>query len=113
MAWASRHCLFLLASSDDGRAMPTWSDTYSASSLEEVLQKQAENRAWSKELRRKANLLVNSRLSNDISLTDYLAGRKVGHEESAECRRRANLIDLEINRCSVEQYAMSLAAHER
>ena len=87
--------------------MPPWSDTYSASSLEEVLQKQAENRAWSKELRRKANLLVNSRLSNDISLADYLASRKLGHEESAECKRRANLIDAQITRCSVERYTMA------
>jgi len=93
--------------------MPPWSENYSASNLEEVLQKQAENRAWSKELRRKANILVNSRLSNDISLADYLASRKVGHEESAECRRRANLIDLEINRCSVERYALALATHDR
>jgi len=94
-------------------AMPPWSDTYSASSLEEVIQKQAENRAWNKELRRKASVLVNSRLSNDISLADYLASRKVGHEESAECRRRANLIDLEITRCSVEQYAITLATQDR
>ena len=93
--------------------MPPWSDTYSASSLEDVLQKQAENRAWSKELRRKANVLVNSRLSNHISLADYLASRRVGHEESAECRRRANLIDLEITRCSLEQYTLSLATQER
>ena len=93
--------------------MPPWSDTYSASSLEDVLQKQAENRAWSKELRHKANVLVNSRLSNDISLADYLAGRKMGHEESAECRRRASLIDLEITRCSLAQYALSLAPQDR
>ncbi|HSP69681.1 MAG TPA: hypothetical protein VLN48_18285 [Bryobacteraceae bacterium] len=93
--------------------MPPWSENYSASSLEEVLQKQAENRAWSKELRRKANVLVNSRLSNDITLADYLASRKLGHEESAECRRRANLIDLEITRCSVEQYTMAHATQDR
>lgn len=92
--------------------MPPWSDNYSASSLEEVLQKQAENRAWSKELRRKANILVNSRLSNDISLADYLASRKLGHEESAECRRRATLIDLEINRCSVAQYTTAHVTQE-
>src|SRR5712691_1031700 len=93
-------------------AMSPWSDNYSASSLEEVLQKQAENRAWSKELRRKANVLVNSRLSNDISLVEYLASRKVGHEESAECRRRANLIDLEITRCRVAQYTSAQLALE-
>lgn len=84
--------------------MPPWADNYFASSLEEVLQKQAENRAWSKELRRKANLLVNSRLSNDISLADYLASRKQGHEESAECRRRATILDVEINRCRIAQF---------
>jgi hypothetical protein len=93
--------------------MPPWSENYSASNLEEVLQKQAENRAWSKELRRKANVLVNSRLSNDISLADYLASRRLGHEESAECRRRANLIELEITRCSVEHYTMAHATQDR
>jgi len=92
--------------------MPLWSDNYSAASLEEVLQKQAENRAWSKELRRKANVLVNSRLSNDISLADYLASRKLGHEESAECKRRANLIDVQITRCSTERYTMAHVTHD-
>lgn len=81
--------------------MPAWTDDYSAASLEEVLQKQAENRAWSKELRRKTSDLVNNRLANGISLEDYLTGRDQGREETAECRRRAGLIDLEITRRSV------------
>jgi hypothetical protein len=84
--------------------MPTWPENYSASCLEEVIQKQAENRAWNKELRRKATDLVNSRLSNDISHPDYLASRKIGHEESAECRRRASILDTEITRCAVGEY---------
>ena len=92
--------------------MPSLTDIYSASSLDEVLQKQVENRAWSKELRRKANVLVNSRLSNDISQADYLASRKLGHEESAECRRQAGLIDLEITRCRIAQYTGGQVAEE-
>ena len=76
--------------------MHPWSDNYSASSLEEVLQKQAENRAWSKELRRNTNSLVNSRLANEISLSDYQANRKLAQEHAAECRRRATILDAQI-----------------
>jgi hypothetical protein len=85
--------------------MSTWPDNFSNFSLEEVLRQQAENRAWNKDLRRKANLLVNSRLANDISQEAYLAGRKLAHEETAECRRRAQILDNEISRCTVGEYA--------
>jgi hypothetical protein len=78
--------------------MPVWCEDFVASSLEEVLQSQAENRAWSKELRRRTNVLVNSRLANQISLDDYLADRKLAHEDAAECRRRANILDVQIMR---------------
>ena len=66
--------------------------------MEEVLGSQAENRAWSKELRRKTNSLVNSRLAKDISQADYLANRKLVHEDAAECRRRAVILDAQIIR---------------
>jgi hypothetical protein len=76
--------------------MPAWSEEVAAFSLEEVLQRQVENRVWSKELRRKSSSLVNSRLANEITQADYLAERKLAHEYAAECRRRANILDAQI-----------------
>ena len=81
--------------------MSLWRDDLSTSSLEETLRWQAENRAWSKELRCRTNALVNSRLANNITQADYLASRKLSHEETAECRRRANILDGLILRRSV------------
>jgi hypothetical protein len=78
--------------------MPVWCEDFATSSLEEVLRWQAENRAWSKELRRRTNVLVNSRLANEISLADYLENRKLAHEHAAECRRRADILDAQIVR---------------
>ena len=69
-----------------------WREDFSTSSLEEVLESQAENRVWSKELRLKANALVNSRLAKAISQDDYLSNRKAAHEDAAECRRRASIL---------------------
>ena len=81
--------------------MSVWCEDFATSSLEEVLEWQAENRAWSKELRRRTNVLVNSRLANEISLDDYLANRKLAHEHAAECRRRADILDAQIMRRTV------------
>jgi hypothetical protein len=81
--------------------MSFWPEDFSTCSLKEVLGWQAENRAWNKELRLKTNTLVNSRLAKDISQDDYLATRKLVHEETAECRRRANIIDAQIARHAV------------
>jgi hypothetical protein len=78
--------------------MPYWPEDFSTCSLKEVLGWQAENRAWNKELRLKTSSLVNSRLSKSISQDDYLATRKLVHEETAECRRRAGIIDAQIAR---------------
>ena len=88
--------------------MTQWSEDFSTCSLEDVLGQQVENRAWSKELRRKANALVNSRLANDITLDDYVANRKVAHEEAAECRRRANILDSQIQQRSVRSLPRDL-----
>ena len=88
--------------------MSQWREDFTTSSLDEVLGKQAENRAWSKELRRKASALVNSRLANDITLADYMANRKVAHEEAAECRRRADILDTQLH-----QHAGRSQARER
>jgi hypothetical protein len=76
--------------------MSTWSDDFSACSLEEILRSQAENREWSKELRKRASALVNDRLAKNISQDDYAADRKQSQELAAECRRRAAIIDTQI-----------------
>lgn len=81
--------------------MAIWTEDLSESSLEEVLTWVEENRAWSKELRRKTNALVNSRLAKSISQDDYIANRKLAYEEAAECRRRATILDAQILRCTV------------
>jgi hypothetical protein len=81
--------------------MSSWPEDFSTCSLKEVLGWQAENRAWNKELRLKTNTLVNSRLAKNITQDDYLATRKLVHEEAAECRRRANIIDAQIARHTV------------
>ncbi|MGA3026603.1 MAG: hypothetical protein ABSF98_17710 [Bryobacteraceae bacterium] len=73
--------------------MAPWSDDFSECSLEEVLRSQAENRAWGKELRRRTNALVNDRLAKSISQDDYVSGRRLVHEDGAEYRRRAAILD--------------------
>jgi len=81
--------------------MSSWPEDFSTCTLKEVLGWQAENRAWNKELRLKTNSLVNSRLAKDITQDDYLENRKRVHEEAAECRRRANILDAQITRRTV------------
>ena len=76
--------------------MPVWREKIEERSLDEMFRLQAENRAWSKEIRLKSNALVNSRLAKTISQDEYTATRKVTHEETAECRRRAALLVNEI-----------------
>ena len=81
--------------------MSLWREDFSTCSLEEVLRWQAENRAWSKELRSRSNALVNSRLAKDISQAEYMENRKLAHEDAAECRRRATILDTQIIRRAV------------
>jgi hypothetical protein len=78
--------------------MASWREDFSTCTLDEILGWLAENRAWSKELRLKTNSLVNSRLANQITQADYLANRKVAHQDAAECRRRATILDAQIIR---------------
>lgn len=78
--------------------MSPWREDFSACTLDELLRWQTENREWSRELRRKTNSLVNSRLARSISLSNYLTGRKLIDEEAAECRRRAGILDAQIAR---------------
>jgi hypothetical protein len=81
--------------------MALWLEDFSTCTLEEVFLLQAENRAWSKELRHKTSSLVNSRLANDITHADYQTNRKTGHDDAAECRRRANILETQIARRTV------------
>lgn len=80
--------------------MQPWSEDFSGCGLDEILRFQTENREWSKELRRRTNVLVNTRLAKNMSQDDYLAGRKLVHEDTAECRNRANILDAQIVRHS-------------
>ena len=81
--------------------MLPWRDDFTSSSLEEVLQYQLENRAWSKELRFRSSSLVNSRLANEITQADYLSSRKNAREDAEECQRRAAILDSHISRRAV------------
>jgi hypothetical protein len=78
--------------------MSHWREDLSGSSLQELLDSQAENRVWSKELRRKSTALVNSRLSKDISQADYLSHRTEADKEAIECRRRADILHAQLVR---------------
>jgi len=78
--------------------MPVWSEDFAAFRIEEVLRCQSENRAWSKALRQRNADLVNSRLAKLISQDAYVSDRKLVHEDTAECRRRAAILDTQIGR---------------
>jgi hypothetical protein len=81
--------------------MYLWREDFTTCSLEEIMARHAENRAWSKELRLKTNALVNTRLARTISLADYMASRKLAHDDAAECRRRASVLERQINRHAI------------
>jgi hypothetical protein len=78
--------------------MSVWCEDFATSSLEEVFASQAANRAWSKELRLRSTTLVNNRLAKLISQDAYLTDRKLVHEDTAECRRRAAILETQIGR---------------
>ena len=81
--------------------MQHWSEDFSECGLEEIIESQIENRAWGKELRRRTNDLVNSRLAKHITHADYVADRQVVHDEAAECQRRAAILETQIVRRTV------------
>jgi len=76
--------------------MSVWCEDFATFRLEEVLRWQAENRAWSKELRQRNAALVNSRLAKLISQDAYVSDRKLVSDDTAECRRRAAILDTQI-----------------
>jgi hypothetical protein len=76
--------------------MTPWSEDFSTWSIEEILRSQSENRNWNKQLRLRNTDLVNNRLAKRIEQEEYVLHRKLGHEDAAECKRRANLLTNEI-----------------
>ena len=77
--------------------MMPWCDDLSTCSLDQVIQSQAENRAWGSELRRKSSGLVNSRLAREITMEQYAAVREVARADAAECERRGTKLSDEIH----------------
>ena len=76
---------------------PVWSDDLLLRSFDDVLQSWTENRRWSRTLRLRVRLLVDSRLEQRISLEDYALDRQQGNEDATECKRRQTILDNEIN----------------
>ncbi len=76
--------------------MAVWREDITTCSIEEVLRSQEANRAWSKELRNRTAALVNSRLANEISWGDYIENRKLADVDTAECRRRAGILQRQL-----------------
>ena len=72
--------------------MPIWSEDLSACSLEQVLQSQAENRAWHKQIRLQTAEIIERRLAKQITRDEYVEHRKVTGVDAAECQRRASIL---------------------
>src|ERR1700674_3299206 len=67
---------------DTTSVKPLWSEDQSRRSLEDVLQSEAENRAWNKTLRGQVTVLVDSRLAKQITLEAYATRRQHGNEDA-------------------------------
>lgn len=72
------------------------SEDFSKCSLAEVVSLVVENRAWNKELRLSAKVLVSSRLAKQISADEYATARRFANENEAECKRRGIILLNEI-----------------
>ena len=79
--------------------MQHWRGDVAATDLEEAKLWQAENRAWSKDIRQRVSALVDSRLAKSISQAEYHIDRKRFDDEAVECRRRAALIEKQLDQC--------------
>jgi hypothetical protein len=66
--------------------------------MAQVMQSEAENRAFSKALRAKTSALVNRRLAKQISVDQYTVDRKRANDDAAECRRGREILIREIRR---------------
>ena len=72
--------------------MTSWTEDISKCTLEELLRSQVENRAWYKEIRRKASAVMDSKLAKEIGPEEYAEKRKVSNEDVAECGRRGRIL---------------------
>jgi hypothetical protein len=72
--------------------MSAWSEEFANSGPDEVVERQAENRAWSKDLRLRNKSLVASRLAKLISQDDYADARKLIQQDTTECQRRGVIL---------------------
>ncbi len=76
--------------------MANWSEHFLTSTLDEVTLSQVENQQWYKELQRKTNALMDSKLAKQIGPEEYATNRKAANDEMAECRRRRAILANEI-----------------
>jgi hypothetical protein len=79
--------------------MSLWREDFATSSLQEIIERNADNKAWNKELRRNNSSLVNRRIAHEISFDAYIMERNLLNGETAECRRRATILDAQMTRC--------------
>jgi hypothetical protein len=76
--------------------MQCWTEDVSKCTSEEISRVHGENRAWYKDIRRKASALVERRLAKEMDLDEYVKKRKVSNADVTECTRRARVIVAEI-----------------
>ena len=76
--------------------MQCWTEDISKCTSEEISRVHGENRAWYKDIRRKASAIVESRLAKEMGLDEYVEKRKVSNADVTECARRARVIVTEI-----------------
>jgi hypothetical protein len=76
--------------------MQCWTEDISKCTSEEISRAHGENRAWYKEIRRKANAMVESRLAKEMGQDEYVEKRRVSSADVTECARRARVIVTEI-----------------
>jgi hypothetical protein len=84
----------------DRAYMGLWCEGVAESGLDQLLNLQVENRAWGKDLRRQIQVIVNSRLAKQISRDEYLANRSQNLEQATECRRRSDILNMQISRAT-------------
>lgn len=76
--------------------MPEWPEDLSSWSLDELQRCRTEYRAMAAQLRQEAAALINRRLAKQISMEDYVSGRKLEAESASECKRRSVALENEI-----------------
>jgi hypothetical protein len=72
--------------------MAAWSEDTSLFTASEVVLSQYENRAWRKELQRKVNVLMDTKLAKQISPETYITKNKLLKQDFAECDRRSRIL---------------------